>query len=824
MKFLRQLLQRLPRRYQCILLITATLLALSLFVFFFIPDKTLQLVISDVTAPLFNCLATLALGLAAWQLRRVSRRLALAWAVLALAQLAFTLGDVFWAVLELIYHTTPYPSIADGPYLLFYPLFFLGIVLLPLERKKTVEWVKHSLDISIVMIVAALLYWVFLIDPLLVAKADVSFNEMFLSVAYPVGDLMLIFAVLVILYYHARRMIQGPIWLIGLALGVMVVTDSFYTYQSLLGSYAAGGLLDLGWIGFFVLITAAGVYQALTCTQVPRVAALPDRSGRSGASGVLLSNVLTYLPYAWVGAAYLVMMQVLENPELRDDITALLVGVGLILALLLTRQVITINENDSLVTALGKTLEQVKQQAVELDQSNVSLREEISERTRIEDKLSYDALHDGLTGLSNRVMFMSRLEHALDLARRGPEKQSAILFLDLDNFKAINDGLGHTAGDTVLVEVAPRLLKCVRSCDTVARFGGDEFAILLENTAELESVFSVARRLMDELARPFLLKGIEVSLTCSIGVIQTIGEYEQCEEIMRDVDIAMYQAKKKGKACCEIFQLNMRESAFTRLTIENDLRRGILAGEFELYYQPIYTMLQARIVGVEALARWNHPQRGLLLPAEFIEVAEKTGLIHQLGEWVLEKACTQLQRWRQENPQLGELLMYVNISGKQISREDFQGLVSGVIARTGVDPHKLRLEITENAFIENQAVLKDLLVALREVGIAFVIDDFGTGYSSLAYLKHMPVTTIKIDRSFVKDIPEDAKDFEIIKAIVSMAQGLGINTVAEGIETAAQLGKIKDLDCTFGQGFHLSRPMNVEKIQALLGAKTTAVD
>lgn len=813
----------MKRYFQCVSLakgihlITLTLFLGSVLFFWWVRDEFSRLAVFNIMLPVYNILATAALFLAYLNSRNLSRKSALAWGLLALAQFLYTLGDILWAILELGLKVTPFPSVADGPYLLFYLAFFLGILNFPTKPRSRMDVIKQSLDVFTVMGTATIAYWIFLIEPVLQHQGDVSLVEKALSVAYPVGDLILFFSVLVILYYQSSSIIQGPIWFVTGSLVLMVVTDSVYTYQSLLDTYQAGHLIDFGWLIAYILMALAGVYQVLS-------PASPGKVG--GISGSILGmnektiKTLPYLPYVWVAAVFFLLLEINNDLVLQDGVKTLSIGIGSVIGLLIARQILTTRENNLLLKNLARSLEQLKYQAAELDHTNINLRQEIYERKQIEARLSYNATHDGITGLANRTLFTSRLEQALAQARQNEEYHFAVLFLDLDNFKAINDGLGHSAGDSILVEVAPRLRHCVRSVDTVARFGGDEFAILLENNLGYEALMSVASRLIAEIERPIEIKGIEVRVTCSIGIVEKISGFENPEAIMRDVDIAMYQAKKKGKACFEIFSIDMRQSVLTQLTIENDLRRGISSGEFVLYYQPIYSLDLNRVIALEALMRWKHPTRGLLMPAEFIDIAEKTGLIVPLGEWGLREACTQMQNWRLNDPRLEPLSLYFNVSDRQITQKQFKQKVIQTLEQTGFPPSRLKLEISENTYVENQSLLNALFAELRDEGVALVIDDFGTGYSSLAYLKHIPLTTIKIDRSFTKDIEESTTDFEIIKAIVTMAHGLRMTTIAEGIETVGQLLKYKALNCTFGQGYYLSMPLEARRVEMLLEEQT----
>jgi diguanylate cyclase (GGDEF)-like protein len=592
----------------------------------------------------------------------------------------------------------------------------------------------------------------------------------------------------------------------------MIFADSIFTYQSLMDTYQSGSILDISWPLSYILITLAGISQIVFSKTYKAENTIPMK--------VLLrrekiNEWFSYLPYLWVIAAYILLAQYHASESVVNS-NILFIGVGIIVVLVLLRQIIVLDDNKLLLAKINTTLEKVRKQASELDKTNLSLRQEIIQRNRVEEKLSHDALHDGLTGLANRLLFMDRLNHAVEFSKRDSKIGYAILFIDLDNFKSINDSMGHSAGDLALIEFSQRLSGCTRSIDTNARFGGDEFVALIENTNENITGVSVAERIIRELERPFLIKNKELFITCSIGIVQGISDYTTPEDVLRDADIAMYWAKEKGKAHSEIFYLYMRKAALSRMETEDDLRQAIANYEFYLEYQPIYSLEQNHIVGMEALVRWQHPQQGLLMPGQFIEIAEKTGLIIPLGEWVLQEACTQLKKWHIKYADMNQLSLSVNISGKQIAQSNFVDKVNSILTITGVDPHKVSLEITENTYIENQSVVNDLLGTLRKSGVNFMIDDFGTGYSSLGYLKNISVNIIKIDKSFVRDIVDGAKDLEIIKTIILMAHSLGMDTIAEGIETNEQLLVLKLLGCKYGQGFYLAKPMSPFQFEMLL--------
>ncbi len=508
----------------------------------------------------------------------------------------------------------------------------------------------------------------------------------------------------------------------------------------------------------------------------------------------------------------------------------------------------------------------------------LAIQRDITQRKQMEAKLRYEALHDALTSLPNRTSFVSQVRQCIEqpaerVSASGsqPSQDSlfAVLFLDLDRFKVINDSLGYKAGDRMLVAIANRLKASVQPSDMVARIGGDEFAILLENISDIANVSSIADRLQAVLREPLQLEGQEVITTASIGIALSMLGYEASEDILRDADIAMYRAKALGKARYIVFNKTMHRHAVKRLQLETDLRRAIPRQELRLHYQPIVSLTTGQISGFEALVRWQHPTRGLVSPAEFIPVAEETGLIIPIGEWVLREACEKAQEWQQKFPHQTPLTISVNLSGRQFVQPNLSEKIDQILRETGLERQSLKLEITESAIMENteslelvgeseamtesgelfgtaqdkQALALALAIAkrnevqtvrqtpiailehLRALGVQLGIDDFGTGYSSLSRLYRFPINTLKIDQSFIRcmDVGSEAKhntcSYKIVRAIVTLAHNLGLDVTAEGIETAAQLAKLRELGCEFGQGYFFSKPVDAVQAEALIAAQ-----
>jgi diguanylate cyclase (GGDEF)-like protein/PAS domain S-box-containing protein len=432
---------------------------------------------------------------------------------------------------------------------------------------------------------------------------------------------------------------------------------------------------------------------------------------------------------------------------------------------------------------------------------------------------------DPLTGLPNRLLFIDRVGRLVKHTKRRKDHLFAVLFMDLDGFKMINDSMGHLVGDQLLLGVANRLEKCLRSTDTVARLGesftvarlgGDEFTVLLDDIKDPSDAKRAADRMMKALAAPFILGGKEVFTSVSIGIALSTSAYDQPEEILRDADTAMYRAKSLGKARYEVFDADMRASVMARLQLETDLRRALERGEFRNFYQPIVALVSGEIAGLEALLRWQHPTRGLLGPHEFIPVAEETGLIRELGWWNLREACRQITEWRKSSVAHHRLTISVNLSPKQFLQPNLVEDIGKLLAELALPPEALKLEITESTVMGDPSGAVEMLQQIRALGIRLAIDDFGTGYSSLSYLHRFPLDTLKIDRSFISDMGDDGEGMEIARTILPMANNLRLDVVAEGVETIQQVSLLRKLHCKYGQGFYFSQPLSAEGTAALL--------
>jgi len=437
-------------------------------------------------------------------------------------------------------------------------------------------------------------------------------------------------------------------------------------------------------------------------------------------------------------------------------------------------------------------------------------------RKAIEERIKHDAMHDGLTGLPNLTLFLDRLERVLERSKRQSKYLFAVMFLDLDNFRIVNDSLGHSVGDQLIRVISQRLKTCLRMGDTVARFGGDEFVILLDDIKQVSDATYIATRIQNEVSVAIQLNETEIFTTTSIGVAFNLGTYHHAQDLVRDAEIAMYRAKEHGKSQYEIFDTNMHLQILERLKLEIDLRRAINQQEFCNHYQPIISLKTGKIISFESLIRWQHPERGLVSPMQFIPLAEETGLIIPIGLWGVREACNQLKAWHQKIPQALPFTMSVNISRKQLAQSGLVEQIEKMLQETNTDASCLKLEITESAVMENSKFAIEQLMQLKKLKIQLYMDDFGTGYSSLSYLHRLPIDALKIDRSFILHMGKDKKNTEFVRAMIVLAHHLGLEVIAEGVETQEQLMQLRELECEYAQGFFFSKPLVNQAIENML--------
>lgn len=428
---------------------------------------------------------------------------------------------------------------------------------------------------------------------------------------------------------------------------------------------------------------------------------------------------------------------------------------------------------------------------------------------------NHRAFHDALTGLPNRALFLDRLQKALDRSPRD-QRLLAVLFMDLDNFKVVNDVLGHEAGDELLITVARRIQACLRPKDTAARLGGDEFTVLLDGVTDVGEAIRVARRIIETLGTPIKLGSRQIFVGTSVGISLSEDADRESNLLLRNADVALYKAKKKGKACCEVFNPDMYNEVLRRLELENDLRRAIEGEELRIYYQPKVLLKSGTIVGMEALVRWEHPERGLILPGEFIPLAEETGLIVPLGLWMLQETCRQAREWQLRYPAASSLVTSVNLSVKQFQEPILAQKLAEILREAGLNPRCLQLEITESVVAEDVRYAVGLLLELKELGVQLALDDFGTGYSSLASLRRFPLDALKIDKMFVDGLGKSSEDTAIVQLVIDLAHAVGMNAVAEGVRTVEQLHQLRKMGCDQAQGYYFFEPLGGQAAEALL--------
>jgi diguanylate cyclase (GGDEF)-like protein len=751
----------------------------------------LRTTISDIISPMVGSLTTIGIFFAATRTKNYSNQIAKAWFFLGYAQLAYFLGDLIWAILEVGLKISPFPSIADIPYLIYYPLFFFAVLQFPSIERQSYEWLKRLLDLVIIVIGGVMLYWNYVLGPITQLQTGVPVLTQVLAYAYPVGDLVLFWAIMLLLYNRLHEKNGFPLVLISLGITVMVIADCFFSIESLNETYIPGGLIDLGFIIQNILVFLAAVWQFTISVENPE-------SNAHGSPIVgAVNSLFSYFPYLWLLASIIMLINshFASLPMSFPQIAGLTI---ILLVLVFSRQLINNIQNSRLIADVDSARKKIDKQARELH---------------------LDTLHDFLTGLPNRELFMDRLDSAILSLPRHSTDPFTVLFLDLDNFKNVNDSKGHLIGDKLLIEVAKGLKNCVRAGDTIARLGGDEFLILLENAGDKESIEEITQRILDVFKKPFAIDNVNLFISVSIGIVFGIAGYEGSTDILRDADIAMYHAKELGKSRFAVFTPTMRTKAIKRVLLENELRYGLEYQQFRLLYQPIYSLKTEKVIGFEALIRWENSKLGNVMPGEFIPVAEETGLINEIGDWVLNEACRQMMTLPDQLFLSNNLSINVNVSGYQFSDPDFTNKLKRILELTAISPAALKLEITESVLLNIQQRESNLFSVLRDMGVHLEIDDFGTGYSSLSYLQNIPVDVLKIDRSFVQMVGNDGENKELIKAIVNMAQSMGMDTTAEGIETKGQMEMMKALGCSNGQGYFWAKPMEFSEIEKLIPSR-----
>ena len=695
------------------------------------------------------------------------------WLTLGIGLALIAAGNWTQLILARVYPLVPFPSVADVFFLIGTGL--LGIALLWLVRGRVPGGDRAGLlDALIVAVAIGMVSWIFIMAPI-VRDTTQSVGQIAVALAYPIFDLMLL-GVMTRMFLAPGRRGTSLRFLIGAVL-IYLLADYQYAFLSLSGTYGSGGLVGGGWLLGGVLWGASALHPSMSHMAD---SVKPTDARLSVARLVLLAGGSLIAP------AVLVI----------EGVTGVEINVPVIAAACIVLFLLVIARLTGVVSDLRRTL---------------------SQRRVLEAELERRALHDPLTGLANRAVFNDRLEHAL--ARR--QHPVAVLFLDLDDFKTVNDTLGHAAGDAVLRSAADSLRRTVRPADTVARLGGDEFAVLLDDSLDMYEAGLVADRLISALQTPASVAGHQDAIGASIGISLGSGASHTAEELMREADIAMYVAKGKGKGRFTMFDATTHEAVVRGMELRGDMEAAIRDEQFELHYQPIINLASREVTGVEALVRWRHPTRGLLLPADFIPLAEMTGAIVPLGRWILQEACREAAGWAAEGEAAADRCMGVNLSALQLVQPGLGDLVAEALESSGLAPWQLILELTESARLDQEAASANL-TQLRQIGVRLAIDDFGTGYASLNQLGRIPFDIVKIDRSFVTQLSPGSRAESLIYGIVDLARRLGVSVVAEGIENEVQYTRLRNIGCAYGQGFLFARPMPAAKLHRYLEREPAA--
>jgi diguanylate cyclase (GGDEF)-like protein len=702
------------------------------------------------------------------------------WALLAASSFTWAAGEAVWCYYDLgLRVQVPFPSLADVGFLAAVPPAVVGLLLLyPSEPRAVTSHLRGLLDSLLISGSVLFVSWLTVLGAVYRLHQGGVMKQT-VSLAYPVSDVVLASLVVIL----ATRPGARNRMCLGLVLAGMLgfaLSDSSFAYLTALNSYGIGNALDTGWVAGYLLV-ALGAVRALSD---------PFESTTEESRATLWMVLGPYLPLAAAGGVFLWRVTTSQAP----GTVPLIAGFGLVL-LMSVRQIVVLLDNRALTRQLDTRVE---------------------ERTL---QLHHQAFHDGLTGLANRALFNEYLANAVRRRSRSGAAL-AVLFVDLDRFTHVNDLHGHDAGDEVLQAVARRFQQTLRSADTVARLGGDEFAILVEDEPLASDPGYVARRLLRALDRPFRVGSEMLSVYASVGIATDQSGCETADEILRNADLAMYSAKSKAKHSYEVYAPEMHTVVLDRMRTEAELRHAVENGEFVLHYQPVINLSSGAIVGVEALIRWNHPERGLVSPGQFIPIAESTGLIVPIGAWVLQQACRQAQAWRADDL-IADLSLSVNLTAPQLADEHLMDIVSDALELSGFDSGRLTLEVTESVIMDDLARAIEVLHRLRRLGVKIAIDDFGTGHSSLSALRDLPVDTLKIDRSFVIGIARSKKSADLVRRTLQLAADFGLHTVAEGVEEREQLEVLQGLGCDSVQGFYFHQPLTATDVKATLqlGAK-----
>ena len=714
---------------------------------------------------------------------RVERRAP--WFFLAGGVFFLFIAEVIWVVLDQMGLET-WPSIADVFYLLAYPLQAVAIFLLVRDRAPGRDR-TGLIDAAVITVVMALLSWVFLMEPY-VADSSLSVLEVGISVAYPIVDIVMLGVLTRLVTLQGSRSPAYNMLVIGLV--TTLVGDVAYGYVSLTSEYTPRGWMDATWLIMYILWGASALH--------PSASRISDKAEEP--SGRLTRSRLILLSTAALIAPGVMLFTWMTTPNGDIHVPEATGATAIVFILVLVR--------------MGSMNRQIDRHRSRLHTQGRVLRAALDERNALAERLRHQAFHDSLTGLPNRALFLEKVQEALD--GDAPDGGGiAVLFIDLDDFKSINDRFGHAAGDELLTSIGNRLRGALRAGDLPARLGGDEFGLLIYNVETEDVARTVAKRILASLNTPFSLVGNGVPVKASVGVSLNL-EGDTAQDLLRNADAAMYLAKHRGKDRYEIFDSSRDGGILEQMKLRTDFSGAIERNELVLHYQPQVDLLTNKTVGAEALIRWNHPTRKLLFPNDFIGLAEETGAIVPIGNWVLREACTQAKQWIDELAPGESFTISVNLSARQLADEDLVDNLAETLHVTGLDPRHLILEMTESVLIQDEEASLERLRQLSRFGVRIAIDDFGTGYSSLTYLQRLPAEILKIDKSFIDHILEGPEEEALAHAIVRLGETLNLVTIAEGIETVQQASRLRQLGCPYGQGYFFARPMAPEAVTAHL--------
>lgn len=709
--------------------------------------------------------------------RRAAPEVRLAWAWIGAFAALWTIGEAIATYFAFARNgAIPFPSLADAGFLVALPLAAIGVLLFPLAPRVGLLRARMPLDGMIVAGSLLIVSWTTALGSVYHSGSGSVFSQA-VGLAYPISDVIVATVGIVVLAQGRHRQ-RRALALVVTGLVLLTITDSSLAYLAHT-SFRYNTLVDAARVAGWLLLALAPIWALETTANEPEEPEGP-------------STWQVALPYVFLAVA--ITAGAVKDTQ-SHHLGPFVVFAGLcVIAAVLARQVLTMLENLRLTDQMQYAVSTLRANQVEL---------------------VHFALHDSLTGLPNRVLFGDRIEHAL-ARRASPTRRVAVMLCDLDSFKDVNDTLGHSSGDEVLIAAAERLSSCVRPADTVARIGGDEFAILLDDASGVDEVASVATRVCTAMRTPFTIAGRDFVVKASVGVAMADHQDTRSEKLLQDADVALYAVKDAGGDDYTFFEPRLGKAYVDRLGLQAELSAALDKGELFIEYQPVVELASGRTVGVEALLRWRHPRRGVLKPDDFLAIAESSGVVVQIGAWVMGEALQQLRDWRARIRATEELWVAVNVSARQLASGDLVGAVSKAIAASGLAPELLHVELTESAVIDLVEWSLLVLEDLKNLGVKLEIDDFGTGYSSLAYLKQLPIDGVKIDRAFVDGLGTDRRDAVIVESIVSLAHALHLKVGAEGVEASRQVEWLGTLGCDFGQGYHWSPPLAAEDLERWL--------